>query len=140
MSARRAGPMEGSAHASDADPTKGRRLLFRQLPSQGTAGEGALHQPLLRRRRADRARRSEEHTSELQSQSNLVCRLLLEKKKIIKHTTLLCGSSKIFSSHSLNTITSTLIGCRRVRPGRIVNVNIYPSVTLTPLQPSRSFV
>src|SRR2546427_7405592 len=29
----------------------------------------------------DRASRSEEHTSELQSQSNLVCRLLLEKKK-----------------------------------------------------------
>src|SRR2546430_14391910 len=28
------------------------------------------------------ALRSEEHTSELQSQSNLVCRLLLEKKKI----------------------------------------------------------
>src|SRR2546430_10666511 len=27
-------------------------------------------------------KRSEEHTSELQSQSNLVCRLLLEKKKI----------------------------------------------------------
>src|SRR2546430_389397 len=27
------------------------------------------------------AKRSEEHTSELQSQSNLVCRLLLEKKK-----------------------------------------------------------
>src|SRR5688572_31589167 len=26
--------------------------------------------------------RSEEHTSELQSQSNLVCRLLLEKKKV----------------------------------------------------------
>src|SRR5688572_32229720 len=31
-------------------------------------------------RRAERVR-SEEHTSELQSQSNLVCRLLLEKKK-----------------------------------------------------------
>src|SRR2546430_2809211 len=29
--------------------------------------------------------RSEEHTSELQSQSNLVCRLLLEKKKIDAH-------------------------------------------------------
>src|SRR2546427_2146588 len=28
-----------------------------------------------------RGKRSEEHTSELQSQSNLVCRLLLEKKK-----------------------------------------------------------
>src|SRR2546427_1553567 len=33
--------------------------------------------------------RSEEHTSELQSQSNLVCRLLLEKKKKTRprHTT-----------------------------------------------------
>src|SRR2546430_8632032 len=31
--------------------------------------------------------RSEEHTSELQSQSNLVCRLLLEKKKKKKETT-----------------------------------------------------
>src|SRR2546430_13085667 len=30
---------------------------------------------------AGQATRSEEHTSELQSQSNLVCRLLLEKKK-----------------------------------------------------------
>src|SRR2546427_9235339 len=30
---------------------------------------------------AQRVSRSEEHTSELQSQSNLVCRLLLEKKK-----------------------------------------------------------
>src|SRR2546430_6290793 len=32
---------------------------------------------------AARLHRSEEHTSELQSQSNLVCRLLLEKKKNI---------------------------------------------------------
>src|SRR2546427_9435532 len=31
--------------------------------------------------RRDHQFRSEEHTSELQSQSNLVCRLLLEKKK-----------------------------------------------------------
>src|SRR2546427_9037971 len=34
----------------------------------------------LKARRAS-GQRSEEHTSELQSQSNLVCRLLLEKKK-----------------------------------------------------------
>src|SRR5437016_14029469 len=34
--------------------------------------------------RDDEARRSEEHTSELQSLTNLVCRLLLEKKKKIK--------------------------------------------------------
>src|SRR2546430_12537800 len=32
-------------------------------------------------RRRSAVARSEEHTSELQSQSNLVCRLLLEKKK-----------------------------------------------------------
>src|SRR2546427_8330507 len=37
-------------------------------------------------RKHDGAERSEEHTSELQSQSNLVCRLLLEKKKKIKET------------------------------------------------------
>src|SRR2546430_17298387 len=35
---------------------------------------------LPRRRRRRPRRRSEEHTSELQSQSNLVCRLLLAKK------------------------------------------------------------
>src|SRR5205085_7765498 len=48
---------------------------------------GDRRRPSARRgRRAPAARaatgfRSEEHTSELQSQSNLVCRLLLEKKK-----------------------------------------------------------
>src|SRR2546430_12586967 len=35
-------------------------------------------------RAASRRARSEEHTSELQSQSNLVCRLLLEKKKKLR--------------------------------------------------------
>src|SRR2546427_5725472 len=37
--------------------------------------------PCAGRPREQRHLRSEEHTSELQSQSNLVCRLLLEKKK-----------------------------------------------------------
>src|SRR2546428_9956765 len=37
---------------------------------------------LLRRRLGFLQSRSEEHTSELQSRSDLVCRLLLEKKKI----------------------------------------------------------
>src|SRR2546430_13664112 len=56
------------------------------------------HRPALRtypaqeRRWLDRldaggqADRSEEHTSELQSQSNIVCRLLLEKNKFAKQT------------------------------------------------------
>src|SRR3989454_9186080 len=38
--------------------------------------------------RTRRAERSEEHTSELQSPCNLVCRLLLEKKK--RNTMMLC--------------------------------------------------
>src|SRR5688572_30875472 len=37
--------------------------------------------------------RSEEHTSELQSQSNLVCRLLLEKKKKQNNTFLISGAT-----------------------------------------------
>src|SRR3712207_8550681 len=45
-----------------------------------------LAQARMREREADEARRdlvrSEEHTSELQSRQYLVCRLLLEKKKI----------------------------------------------------------
>src|SRR2546430_17086464 len=42
-----------------------------------------VSRPLLRQKHFGAlGQRSEEHTSELQSQSNLVCRLLLEKKKI----------------------------------------------------------
>src|SRR2546430_11462800 len=44
--------------------------------------------------------RSEEHTSELQSQSNLVCRLLLEKKKK-KITDQLCKIKYIISIDAL---------------------------------------
>src|SRR2546430_9586612 len=46
--------------------------------------DGSLPSPLgvlLNRADTKVLKRSEEHTSELQSQSNLVCRLLLEKKK-----------------------------------------------------------
>src|SRR4051812_49604930 len=60
--------------------------LFRSLPPGGSGQPvRRLLLGLLRagRRRwgADRRPRSEEHTSELQSHVNLVCRLLLEKKK-----------------------------------------------------------
>src|SRR5688572_32057898 len=44
--------------------------------------------------------RSEEHTSELQSQSNLVCRLLLEKKKKIK---------KYIYSFQINQVDSNVV-------------------------------
>src|SRR5438876_12174333 len=46
-----------------------------------TACAGSIKKPCARSPRRTRARRSEEHTSELQSPVHLVCRLLLEKKK-----------------------------------------------------------
>src|SRR6266853_5589770 len=52
-----------------------------------------------------RSRRSEEHTSELQSQSNLVCRLLLEKKKKKKIINLLVTLNRIYNTrHDTNTL------------------------------------
>src|SRR2546430_8662418 len=55
------------------------RLDQRQHP-------GFAHQVhLVDQKKCGPASRSEEHTSELQSQSNLVCRLLLEKKKTTHH-------------------------------------------------------
>src|SRR2546430_9933766 len=57
------------------------------------------------RERPDRGRgRSEEHTSELQSQSNLVCRLLLEKKKKSKRrfkVVQLCFAMRILTTRAL---------------------------------------
>src|SRR6266511_336097 len=55
-------------------------------------------------------RRSEEHTSELQSRENLVCRLLLEKKKK-KHfsTSLLENKTEYTSYPSLFTHTSLIL-------------------------------
>src|SRR5438270_7455729 len=50
-----------------------------QVADRALAAAGGWH----RRCGAPHHSRSEEHTSELQSQSNLVCRLLLEKKKNI---------------------------------------------------------
>src|SRR2546430_8118910 len=56
----------GQSGASAAD-----REGFQQLVAEVSLGRAGIVLGL----------RSEEHTSELQSQSNLVCRLLLEKKK-----------------------------------------------------------
>src|SRR5688572_31677456 len=86
--------------------------LFRSLGGQ-PKGHGQLCEARLRggvQRRADLFRlrsplpnrflaRSEEHTSELQSQSNLVCRLLLEKKK------------KKLQYHRMYTITTMSLDC-----------------------------
>src|SRR5688572_32694124 len=65
-----------SRHAED----EGLRHV-RPVPRGPAAEEPHGHPGAAQVRGAHGSRRSEEHTSELQSQSNLVCRLLLEKKK-----------------------------------------------------------
>src|SRR5256885_11305362 len=52
---------------------------------EGVQGAGVLRAHACQGRGA-RSQRSEEHTSELQSPCNLVCRLLLEKKKNKRHS------------------------------------------------------
>src|SRR2546430_10844138 len=64
----------GGGRRVHSDPEHGRR----KDPHRDLRGRwrlGSLRRP------CSGSERSEEHTSELQSQSNLVCRLLLEKKK-----------------------------------------------------------
>src|SRR6266478_8326478 len=70
--------------------------LFRSQPLDVTAGHGQRRRPNFRRLR------SEEHTSELQSQSNLVCRLLLEKKKKIIITELKTKTKKNKKNNNIN--------------------------------------
>src|SRR2546427_12362111 len=60
--------------------------LFRSPPTGPRSPRSDRAAPRGPRRAAPEPRRSEEHTSELQSQSNLVCRLLLEKKNKIERT------------------------------------------------------
>src|SRR2546422_5948169 len=49
--------------------------------------------------------RSEEHTSELQSRLQLVCRLLLEKKKIARHQPRGCPMRELWAAASGPTVT-----------------------------------
>src|SRR2546430_12622246 len=56
-------------------------------------------------------RRSEEHTSELQSQSNLVCRLLLEKKKKDAYPLALNAKSPV-SVRAARADNIALLSCR----------------------------
>src|SRR3712207_8839533 len=95
-----------------------RSTLFPYTTLFRSAGHVSLARLILLRRqpevRADRLRsgkarwvvdrgregRSEEHTSELQSRQYLVCRLLLEKKKITLRST---------TKQAKNTVTTTLL-------------------------------
>src|SRR2546427_5557647 len=75
-------------------PREARGSRIRPLPDRASWKRDGRSRPQHPARAPGRLRgRSEEHTSELQSQSNLVCRLLLEKKK--KKKTALLEKHKI---------------------------------------------
>src|SRR5260370_2979674 len=76
--------------------------LFRSTPlrAQLRPGRHPPGRPIERRAGGERRLhpRSEEHTSELQSHLNLVCRLLLEKKKTLATQTSCCARPPHLSS------------------------------------------
>src|SRR5688572_32338664 len=72
------------ASVSNGNVPLGERRIWYPLAVSSSAKDFSMP-PLSITMSSSRAARSEEHTSELQSQSNLVCRLLLEKKKKQDH-------------------------------------------------------
>src|SRR2546430_13467207 len=113
---------------------RGRDHRGRAARRQPAARAGGRHQaragrgqpPVERDRRAPRQAgvelpRSEEHTSELQSQSNLVCRLLLEKKKTQQQT----------SSSQLPTPHTSPLAENELPPRRALTPSTTSSVTLS---------
>src|SRR5256885_12485629 len=77
---------------------RSRRRLHRRCPARDRP-------PAARDAAARHHRRSEEHTSELQSPCNLVCRLLLEKKKKNPHS--------MQTEDSLTRLTIITVPCAR---------------------------
>src|SRR5438132_6438969 len=88
-------PRQSLPTVRSSRPAASTRSLQRRPPPTGTGAIGYRSEPppwwhsrsartAAARRRGQRIRRSEEHTSELQSHSDLVCRLLLEKKNTKK--------------------------------------------------------
>src|SRR5256885_4084993 len=61
----------------------GEQILLAEHPEGPGDDEAAAEAIPAEAAEQERAERSEEHTSELQSPCNLVCRLLLEKKNIV---------------------------------------------------------
>src|SRR3982751_1046823 len=73
--------------------------------------------------------RSEEHTSELQSRSDLVCRLLLEKKKLI--VALILQRHAITTTAALGQMLATRLRRRQPRERRHTYLPAQPLVTST---------
>src|SRR5256886_10361239 len=76
--------------------------------------------------------RSEEHTSELQSQSNLVCRLLLEKKKLEQQLPVVALLSMLGSVPYLTVDADCLWVCHELKAGvRFTSSSVVPLLRVT---------
>src|SRR2546430_11094499 len=85
--------------------------LFRSSPRDASPHQNENVAPAYVQTGAPGSSRSEEHTSELQSQSNLVCRLLLEKKKKQKIVTLSSQNRVTALLHHLTLCSRHSISC-----------------------------
>src|SRR5438093_5818270 len=105
-------PVDQAGQAAAAEQDRRRQIVH---PHPALGGVGEVHEDLvrghaqavggleLRVERLDEVRvRSEEHTSELQSLTNLVCRLLLEKKKKNNNNITGTSSTKTRDARLLN--------------------------------------
>src|SRR5256886_12530707 len=114
-----------------ADNASGMRDLFDLTDEQRQMRD--LVRALARERVAplaaqvDETERSEEHTSELQSQSNLVCRLLLEKKKEYVQT-----GSRLYHHEVVRRILASLWLVRRSLVWPIVQSAFFRLRSLVP--------
>src|SRR2546430_13349940 len=109
-------PCTSAASSAAASPHRSPKRLFcvgssecrNPTPASPTAITTTRRASLRRQLYACTDTRSEEHTSELQSQSNLVCRLLLEKKtsSLLKTKTFLSCIAPILSSNSVTPCAS----------------------------------
>src|SRR3954465_2271215 len=95
--------------------------LFRSQPERGAARVRYRQRHLRKHRHQPR---SEEHTSELQSHDNLVCRLLLEKKNILLAGLVL--QLFLFPDHLLRAPTLAQPGCGAPRPTSRLGLRAFP--------------
>src|SRR5689334_23417371 len=92
-------------------------VLLRGTARPGGAGRGGLSRHAALEPSLEARARSEEHTSELQSQFHLVCRLLLEKKKIKNHRTTTKDLRSLTSPGALSsTSLSYFLACLFASP------------------------
>src|SRR2546430_9956988 len=78
-----------------------------RLPDASSHSRRTGTREFMRRPRRRSEDRSEEHTSELQSQSNLVCRLLLEKKNTTQRRSMSLQSYRSINAQYRSSIVSS---------------------------------